>query len=220
MTSEYIASKLSLLPQFEVETIDHDLEKQGKGMTLIGTFSEPVGYEDQTVNFFLPDMRYIHGLLLAAPEGQEIRYFKHDANWPTDIAETELLSKSLPYVGSYDARHIELAFNPDFKWEEIRFSEQKSIQCKVIGTDGLAYRKWIKYEEGAEIPEGSTIVENGWNHEHCAFCWRHIDPGDIGYASRHEYWKHEWACLWCYTHIVTPHDLRPIFTPFESRVMP
>jgi hypothetical protein len=220
MTPEYIASRLSLLPQFNVEIIDHEPEKQGKGMTLIGTLSEPIGDDDQTANFFLPDMRYIHGTLLAAPEGQTMRRFEHDANWPTDITEAELLSRRLSYMGSYDARHIELAFDPDFKWEEIRFSEQESIQCKVIGTDGRSYRKWTKYEEGAELPEGSTIVEKGWDHEHCTFCWRHIDPGDIGYASRNEYWKHEWACSWCYTHIVEPHDLRLIFTPFGSRVTP
>ena len=186
-------------------------------MILIGTFSESVGYEEQTVNFYLPDLRTIHGLLLESPEGQKTRRFQHDANWPTDITEAELLSRRLSYLGSYDARHLDLAFDPDINWEERRFSSQKAIQSKVIGTDGLAYRKWTKYDDGAEIPEGSIIIAAGWDHEHCTFCSRHIDPGDIGYASLDPYWKHEWSCMWCYNHIVKPHDLRPIFSPFESR---
>ncbi|TWT85405.1 hypothetical protein Pla123a_02120 [Posidoniimonas polymericola] len=49
---------------------------------------------------------------------------------------------------------------------------------------------------GGEVPEGCTLEEGGWNHEHCDACNGHIDAG-------HSFWQTAddpcvWLCDSCY----------------------
>ncbi len=49
MAPEYIASRLALLPHFEVASIE--------GESLVGFFSEPMPGDAFSANLFLPDLR-------------------------------------------------------------------------------------------------------------------------------------------------------------------
>jgi len=164
----------------------------------------------------MPDLRSIHGLLLATPGEQEVRRFEQ--HWTTaDIPEEELLSSDLYYFGAYQQRELYLTLDPEIHWIEVKFTSKKALQSQIIGTDGKSYRKTELHIGGDTIPEGSVVVEGAWDHEHCIFCMHRIDEGHIGYTSTTTYWAGEWACAWCYRNAVKPHDPRPLLTNYADR---
>ncbi len=134
-----------------------------------------------------------------------------------DILPEEILDRKLAYCGSYDLRRVNLVVNPDIAWAQVHLQLRKAVQSSIIGTDGKSYRKLSIYKEGYRLAEGETLVEDGWNHEHCVFCTRRIDIGDVGYRSDHEDFGDEWVCGWCFHHAVVLHDLGPLFTPYANR---
>jgi hypothetical protein len=191
MTPEYIASKLALLPQFNVSSIDREPKEQGKGFTLWGSFSEPVGREDQTAILYLSDSRIVEGLLLSAPEEQTVRQI--DDAWTTcgDIPEIEILTQRFSYFGANDPRRLRLVIDPAIQWDEVEFEPSNAIESRIIGTDGEAYLRRVPCQEGTALVEGELIVEGSWDHEHCVFCWSRIDIDNSGYHSEH---SREWVC--------------------------
>lgn len=215
MTPEYIAAKLTLLPRFKVETLERNPHDETALVVLSGRFTEPVSISDQTANFYLPDLRSIYGLLLAATGEQESRRFEQQ--WATDIADSELLSSDLHYFASYQHRELYLVLDPEIDWTEVNFTPQRALQSSIIGTDGQRYTKIELYHEGDPIPEGSKVVESGWDHEHCNFCGIKIDSENVGYTSRSSDWAGEWACAWCYRNAVEPHDPRPLLIDYVDR---
>lgn len=217
MTPEYIASKLSLLPQFEVVSIGHRTEKQGRVALLSGYFSSPVSGEEQGANLFLPDMRFLNGLLLAAEASGSLRTVEAGGYSWSDIYENEVVGKSLAFFSNYDRRRLNLVLNPEILWVSVDFHPLKAIQSYIIGTDGKSYRRLIEYKEDTQLQEGETIVEGSWDHEHCIFCWNKIDSENIGYTSQHEDWGDEWACKWCYEQAVSPHDPYPLLLSYGAR---
>lgn len=217
MTAEYIAAKFSLLPRFKVERLERESgDSATTSIALIGRFSKPVGLSDQGSSLYLPDLRSIHGLLLASPGEQETRRFEQD--WTTaDISDEELLTLDLYYFGAYHLRELYLALDPEILWMEVNFTPRKALQSQITGTDGKSYRKMELYREGDVVPEGSIVVEGAWDHEHCNFCMNRIDAEHIGYTSTTTDWAGDWACAWCYRNAVEPHDPRPLLTPYKDR---
>jgi hypothetical protein len=221
VTPEYIASKLSQLPQFKVEFIDHELEKYGRGTTLLGKFSEPVLSTEQLVHFYLPDLRNIRGKLLASPEGDCVRLV-YDADPEPEITESELLTEYLAYCGGNFKQRVELALDPTINWTEQRVPPEASLEkVRFQDEDGQTHFIHLERFGGGSLPEGSTIVELDWNHKHCSFCWERIESGEIGYVGNvrpeREDWGKDWVCTWCYRNAVEPHDLRPLLIPRTAR---
>jgi hypothetical protein len=218
VTPDYIASKLSLLPQFEVVSLDHRTGKQGSVTFLKGYFSPSVGNYEQGANLFLPDLRFLDGLLAAANDHEHLRTIKVDEYSWSDIYEREVVGANLAFFSNYDARRLKLVLDPDITWSKVDFQPRKAIQAHIIGTDGQPYTRRSVYEEGRQLKEGESIVEGAWNHEHCIFCWNTINSENIGYNSKNDQ-SDEWVCEWCYSHAVQPHDPRPLLTPYKDRAI-
>jgi len=215
LTPEYIASKLALLPQFKVISIDHESEEQGLDILLTGEFSNPIASDELGATLFSLDLRTIYGTILAEINGETHRRFQQRQYWPTDISLDELTNGSLTYFGAYDERHLRLALDPEIVWTKIHYAPRPALQSRVIGTDGKPLRKLTEYIEGELVPEGSTVIDGGWDHEHCIFCSKKINSGNVGYHSAME---NKWACTWCYQNAVEPHDPRPLVIPYKDRI--
>jgi hypothetical protein len=225
MTPEYIASKLSLLPQFKVEVIDHEPEKYGRGKTLLGRFSEPplLDGKDYRASFFLPDLRDICGRLHEGPDSANICLFQQHENWTSKITDAELLTETITYFGHYDKNHIELALDPAISWSEDRVPPDTSLEkVRFEDQDGKTHFIPLECFKGEPLPKGSTIIESDWSHRHCSFCWERTESGEIGYVGnshpeREDLGK-DWVCTWCFRNAVQPHDLRPLLIPRAARV--
>jgi hypothetical protein len=218
VTPEYIASKLSLLPQFEVTAIHRGGGKQGVSARLEGTFSKPMPVEEQGANLFLQDLRFMDGLLLAYCKDSWARSIEVYENAWIEILESEILDSSLAFFGNYDRRRLNLVINPAIVWIKEEFAPRPALQQNVIGTDGKSYRQLREYQAGMEIPSGASVIEVAWDHEHCIFCLNRINQENIGYSSHHDgEGDGEWACDWCYKHAIQNHDPRPLLIPYVER---
>jgi hypothetical protein len=67
--------------------------------------------------------------------------------------------------------------------------------------DGVTVARQKRSEE--PVPNDAQIVLGGWDHEHCALCWRKISlhPGDqaSGYTD-----GKDWLCASCYEKYLIP----------------
>jgi hypothetical protein len=214
MTPEYIASRLSLLPQFEVVSIGRKTTGDGEVAILNGYFSIPVGDEEQRGNLFLDDVRFLETTVTASDDGDSYRTVEAGGYGWGDIRESEVVGANLAFFSSYDARRLRLVIDPDITWTKVDFRPKKAVQSRVIGTDRKPYRRLSMYREGMKVKEGESIVESAWDHEHCVFCLNRIDDEHIGYNSEGD---GEWVCEWCYLNAVHPRDPRPLLTPYKSR---
>jgi hypothetical protein len=214
VTSDYIASKLCLLPQFEVVSIDHKAGKQGTVAVLNGYFSVPISDEEQGANLFLDDVRFLEGLLTAVDESDSFRTIEAGRYGWSDIREDEVIGAKLAFFSNYDARRLRLVIDSEIVWTKVDFRPRKAVQAQVYGTDGKPYRRLSMYREGMKLKSGETIVDSGWNHEHCVFCLGTIDAGNIGFNSEKD---GEWVCEWCYRNAVSLLDPRPLLIPYRDR---
>jgi len=217
VTPEYIASKLSLLPQFEVDSIDPVTVKLDRGFTLRGVFSERVS-EEGGASLFLSDLRYLFsGSLLPATSSLREIEFPDGTDFEVDLAE--IIGKKLAYFGSsYDRRHMDLVLNPEIHWEEVHFQSHVALAEHYVDEDGKRWIKRSEFVEGTEVPKDAWLEEGGWDHEHCVFCWNTIDFEHIGYKSKHGTYEGQWVCKWCYENAVRNHDPRPLISDYADRV--
>jgi hypothetical protein len=217
VTPEYIASKLSLLPQFEVVSLDHRTGETGRVNILQGYFSSPISNKEQAANLFLSDLRFLDGLLIAADQREHLRTVEAGGYCWSDIYEREVLGAHLAFFGNYDARHLRLAIDPDILWTRIDFRPHKALAKHFIDKDGKRWQKLSEYMEGNAIPDGAWLVDEGWDHEHCIFCLNRIDRETPGYKSHHEVYGDEWTCQWCFRNSVEQHDPRPLLIRYTGR---
>lgn len=217
MTPDYIASKLSLLPRFQVEQLDLGTKKYGGGFTLRGRFTEPMSEEECGASLFLNDLRYLFSGTIS-PSSSSLREVEFSDGSDFEISLEEIRSEQLTYFGAaYDRRHIILVLDPEIQWEKIDFHPQKALAKQFIDRDGKQWNELSEYREGETIPDGAWLVDEGWDHEHCVFCWNKIDREHYGYRSHHDTFGNEWACQWCYDNAVENHNPRPLISNYKER---
>lgn len=83
-------------------------------------------------------------------------------------------------------------------WEKRLFVAQPGYWIKVPG-GRLLTRLW----PNGQLPEGATLQDGAWDHEHCRLCWKKImeKGGDFqeGYTD-----GQDWVCPDCYVKYVAP----------------
>jgi hypothetical protein len=215
---DYIASRLSQLPRFKIEDIDHGPEKYGRGKQMLGRFSEPPKSKDQNTTLILPDLRSITGILHISPETEDVRIFQQHDNWPNDITDEELLSEPLAYLGRYGEKHVTLALDTELHWIELSVPPDESLE-KVRFTDGEGEVHCVPLKNFGEqpLPEGAEVFQASWNHWHCSFCWERIESGEFARVVEYPNGTADQVCPWCYSNAVSPHDLRALLVPLCQR---
>jgi hypothetical protein len=115
-----------------------------------------------------------------------------------------LVGCRLPYLeGYWQAYHIWMVADADQPWQELVFHASDAVSFSCEGAEGRALRGLRKAKpEDSGNPE-LQIVHNGWDHEHCELCNRHIDPDDCCYRNADGYW----VCQLCHQKYIRPHDL-------------
>jgi hypothetical protein len=173
--------------------------------------------EEGGASLFLNDLRYLFSGTIS-PSSSPLREVEFSDGSDFEISLEELKSEQLTYFGAaYDRRHITLALDPEIQCEKIDFQPSKALAQHFIDQNGKQWRKLSAFTEGDQIPDGAWLVDEGWDHEHCVFCWDKIDDDHPGYRSHHDTYDNEWACQWCYDNAVKNNDPRPLISNYKDR---
>jgi hypothetical protein len=126
----------------------------------------------------------------------------------------DLIGKVAYWVSNYwNPCNITYIVDPAHEWKQVVFHETEALETKF--SDGSRILRTVAkncngirvYPENtiteASSSSQSRIVPDGWDHEHCEICNKHIDPGDVGYFDEDEHW----LCNVCYNKYALPHDL-------------
>lgn len=118
--------------------------------------------------------------------------------------EPKIVGQALAYLSSYwQGYHVWMILREDAHWEDVVFHATDAVQESFTEKDGGHFRKLSKMRRGQELPAGAQVVTDGWDHEHCELCNKHIDPADHA-------WKNKdglWVCVSCFDRSVKPKDL-------------
>lgn len=106
----------------------------------------------------------------------------------------------LAYVDGYwDASDVEMVLDENRSWKRLVFEAQDAAMYRYEG--GRMLKRAVDLSASDRPPE--QMIPGGWDHEHCKFCWKHIEPQQIAYVDS----DGNWLCEACYEGYVVPHDL-------------
>jgi hypothetical protein len=118
--------------------------------------------------------------------------------------EPTIAGETLAFLSSYwQGYHVSMILQEDAQWEEVVFHATDAVQESFTEKDGRHFRKLSRMQRGQELPAGAQIVTDGWDHEHCELCNKHIDPPDHAWTNKDGFW----VCLSCFERYVKPKDL-------------
>lgn len=107
---------------------------------------------------------------------------------------------SFPVYDSEYRDRVRYALDPAIRWTRTRFVPPDAFVGPATTQSRVA-------RPGDEDRADGWVVRGGWDHEHCKFCWCHIEPGgkdDEGFVSD----AGDWVCVNCHGRYVRPRDLR------------
>jgi hypothetical protein len=118
--------------------------------------------------------------------------------------EPKVVGHKLSYLSSYwQAYHVWMILEEGARWEKIVFHATDAIRVSTTAGDGKQIQGLRRMKQGDELPAGAQVVTDGWDHEHCELCNKHIDPGDYAFINTDGLW----VCLSCFDNYVSPKDL-------------
>jgi hypothetical protein len=202
------------LPLFSVSSIEQG-EQDHDGYiawVLRGKLNRSLGVPVDTWCFLLlPGQTCLTGTFTISDEADGIASFATDTKEKPDV-----VGVALAQLGSYwQPYHIWMVEDGPESWTEQVFSASDAIEESFTAQDGAAWRRLSKASitpadhSSIRIAPGdhdqeARIVPDGWDHEHCALCNTHIDPGDRFFYSQ----KHcEFLCVPCYERYVPERDI-------------
>jgi hypothetical protein len=118
--------------------------------------------------------------------------------------EPKIVGQKLSYLSSYwQGYHVWMILEEDARWERVVFHASDALRESLTAEDGRHFQKLSKLQRGQGLPDGAQVVANGWDHEHCELCNKHIDPGDYACINTDGLW----VCLSCFDNYVNPRNL-------------
>lgn len=137
----------------------------------------------------------------------------------------EMTGKTLYYLSpAWDPSHIWMVLDDHHVWKRAPVRVSDAIAETFTSTDlsivdGREVKTWTilsgadRHEPAEQCPPtldrtsvSDSAVQNapdGWDHEHCELCYKHINTGDFGYQDKDD----QWLCEKCYNEYVKPRDL-------------
>ncbi len=97
-------------------------------------------------------------------------------------------------------------------WEGQIFASRPAIATHFVDSEGRHWRKLQPFKEREALEPDAELVADGWDHEHCAICNEHIDPGDRYFQHKVE---SEYLCVTCFDKYVPTGDLS-FLAPMDS----
>jgi hypothetical protein len=118
--------------------------------------------------------------------------------------EPKIVGQKLSYLSSYwQAYHVWMILEEDARWEKVVFRAADAMREPFTEADGRHFQMLRKVQQGQKVPDGAQVVTDGWDHEHCQLCNKHIDPGDDAFTNKDGLW----ICLTCFDNYVNPRNL-------------
>jgi hypothetical protein len=99
--------------------------------------------------------------------------------------------------------------NSEKDWERRIFTSGAAASSQVIGTDGRAYRKTRALTDASELEANEVLVPEGWDHEHCELCNKHIYPQTPYYLHMEDEWR-PLLCEFCHERFATTHSVKEV----------
>ncbi len=190
---------LDELPTFTVRHVGGD--------RAVGVVDRAIWIGERHVgDLLLPDGRFVAGRFLNVDLASLSASFV-----PTTPDELALLQVGEGYrrFDGYWGERAALVLDRSRRWKERAFETADAVAYKRPG-DTL-----IAKASNQNLPEGSTPIKGGWDHEHCDVCWETVSPHAQPVAMFSE--PDHWICRRCYEKFVVPRSLDFIFIEECSR---
>jgi len=97
-------------------------------------------------------------------------------------------------------------------WRKSEFKSHVAASSHVIGTDGKSWRKLRPIESETELKQNETLVMEGWDHEHCDLCNKHIYP-EVSYFIYEDDEARYFLCEFCHERFAVPHAIDLVIYP-------
>lgn len=90
--------------------------------------------------------------------------------------EPKIVGQAGAYLSpSWQAYHVWMILEEGARWEEVLFHATDAIRVSSTAGDGKEIHGLKRMPQG-DLPAGAQVVTDGWDHEHCELCNKHIDP--------------------------------------------
>jgi hypothetical protein len=190
---------LDELPTFTVDRLEGDRAFGGVDRALwIG--------ERHLGDVLLPDGRFVAGRFVNVNFGTLTAWFVL-----TTSEELALLQVGERYrrFDGYWGERAALVLDRNRRWTQRTFAP----------VDAVAYKRprdtLFGKATNQNLPEGGTLINGGWDHEHCEICSAKISPHTHPVAMFSE--PDHWICRECYEKFVVPHSLDFIYVEESGR---
>jgi len=118
--------------------------------------------------------------------------------------EPKFVGQALAYLNRYwQGYHVWMVLAEDSRWENVVFHATDAVQESFKAEDGRHFRKLSEMQPGKAPPAGAQVITDGWDHEHCELCNKHIDPSDHAWKDTDRHW----VCSSCFDRYVKLKDL-------------
>lgn len=189
---------VSNMPHFTIRSVS-----RGKpGITFMGFFSKTDGVRNGFADLLVPPDKFVSGKI------KRLKKRSGRAIFVTDDPKAEALlqpKQQVVYFDGYWGERAEIALNPDRKWKRTKFEPEDAMVYRHRGLVWVG--KAVKSTQAEQLAEAGPpeIIENAWEHEHCAICWEKIAE----YAQTHGYRDQlgTWICERCYEEYVQARSL-------------
>lgn len=181
------------LPTFTVNQLEHD--------RAIGSFDRTLwmgeGYHG---NLVLPDDRFIRGRFVNVDLHSLSAAFIPASAEDLGVLQT---GATYPRFDAYWGERAPLVLDRKRIWTQRTFGPSDAISYK--GPDSTV----VAEATHPSLPEGGTVIKNGWDHEHCELCWEKISSWTDPVAMFSE--PNHWICRACHKNFVVPRSLDFIY---------
>jgi hypothetical protein len=189
---------ISDLPQFSISAAQYWADEYDT-IDLTGLFDHLEGVREGMCWLLLSEKQSYYGEMSSFSSEAKTGLFRTHVKSPPIFEAVTFC-----YLSAYwQAYHVWMVTDTNLSWQELVFESFAAVSDRIEGSDGQKLTRLRKASpEDLRNPD-LTIVQNGWDHEHCELCNSHIDPGDQCYYGDASYW----VCRSCYQKYVQPHDL-------------
>ncbi|HKO05412.1 MAG TPA: hypothetical protein VJW51_11715 [Candidatus Acidoferrales bacterium] len=221
--SEKKPKRFQDLPQFLVQEVRHDTPFPGQ-IELVGKLDAAARVEEGQCWLVWPSAEGVLGELTFQVGGDHLAMFRAHGELPSDPLGTKLAHLR----DRWKLYHLWMAFSPVDIWNHAQFAASDA-EARAYGTDGHSLAGQSQPDKGMQLrkigsqtgrsrcypePPGGfppdhpmhgnpAIVKAGWDHEHCEYCWKHIEQPQWAYVNPDD----DWVCESCFNKYVANHDL-------------
>lgn len=179
-----------MVPVFRVSDVDPGETSRVLGAVTRTTYGRETWVGDGWIGFLRGGATVIAGCWL-----QRIDLWVFVPDNPDDVEPIRARIEWEVFDGYWGER-VEIVLDSTRQWHKARFQPTGAVRFR--GPDGV----WL-----GEVADSDNegLVKDGWDHEHCAICWKTIalTSQPEGYVSE----QGNWVCESCYTSFVEPGSL-------------